>query len=222
MERFPNNSGMALTREKREPEKDIFEPEEKVQEVHTKAIKGTAMKRKAPLGEKIKDTFIHGDISDVFSHIVQDILIPSATDTLRDMGYNLIDGMIYGDDARTRGRSRRNRFRERTSIDRGTGRKSSGNQSYHNRRSLRFDDILVDSEDEANVVICELLDAIDNYHRGARVSDLYRAIGWEGFIDYTTDTYGWRELDGIRAVPVRVDGEQKWMVKLPRAEYLGE
>lgn len=212
-QRFPNNSGMALSRGERpvKREEQIEAPKTK------KVISGTAGKIKKPLGKKIQETFIQGDITEVARHIVQDIIIPSAIDTIREMGYNLIDGMLYGEDTPSARRSRR-RNRERTSIDRGTGRGRA--EQRHNRRSLYFDDVTVDTWEEADMVIAELQECITDYDRPAKVTDLYSAVGWDSQIDYTTDSYGWYDLKGVRPIQVRVDGETKWAINLPKAEPL--
>ena len=211
-ERFPNNSHFGAVEKKEE------QPQRP-----KKVINGTAKKIKKPLSQKMAETFVKGDVTDVGKHLVQDILIPSAIETLGDMGHNLVDGIIYGDDApaRSRSRSKRNRT-ERTSIDRGTGRSDRRNrQISHNKKSLSFDDVLVDTREEAKLVIAELREAIEDYDQ-ARVSDLYYAVGWDNLIDYTTDQYGWYELDeSVRPIQVRVDGEIKFTISLPKAEYLG-
>lgn len=214
-ERFPNNSRFGAARE-RQPSEEKIEPKKE------KVIEGTAMRRKRPMGEKFRDVFVQGDVKSVGSHILNDILIPSAIETLGDMGHNLVDGMIYGDDApaRSRSRRRRNMARESTSIDWGTGRGSKRPyQAIHNRRSLSFDDVIVDTYDEAILVLDELQEDIEEYGQ-ARVSTLYRAVGWDNYVDYTTDGYGWFNLNGVRPVQVRVDGETKYTLNLPRAEQL--
>ena len=216
-ERFPNNSRFGAVKARQSEEKEKIEPKTE------KVIEGTAMRRKRPVGEKIKDTFVQGDIHSVGEHLLWDILIPSAKETLADMGHNLVDGMIHGDDApaRSRSRRRRNMTRESTSIDRGTGRGSRrGYQDLHDRRSLYFDDIIVNDEDEADAVLSELKEDIEEYG-SAKVTTLYSAIGWDNYIDHTTDDYGWYDLSKAYSVAVRVEGEWKRLIKLPKAEYIG-
>ena len=212
MERFPNNSGMALTRGER-PKKEVQEskPEPK------KVISGTAKRQKKSLGKKITETFIQGDITEVAEHIFKDILIPSAIETAGEMGHNLVDGMIYGDDAPARRRSRRNR--ERTSIDGGTGRNrgSRGRQTSHNRRTLNFDDIFLDSREEAVAVLDELQERIAAYDR-TTVADLYDAVGWDH--DYTESKYGWYDLENARVIRVRGEESYGYSLDLPKAELL--
>ena len=214
---FPNNSGMALSRGKRidpvdEEPKEVAEPK--------KVISGTAKKHKKSLGQKFAETFVQGDISDVGKHLVQDILIPSAIETVGDMGHNLVDGLIYGDDAPARSKSKRNRNRERTSIDRGTGRsqRRDRERSMHNRRTLNFDDIFLETRGEAEMVLDELNERIEAYEQ-ATVADLYDAVGWDH--DYTEAKYGWTDLSDARIIRVRGDGGYGYSISLPKAEYLG-
>lgn len=216
-ERFPNNSSFNAGRhterevEKREPEA-------------IKKLDSPAMKIKTPLSKKFMDTFVQGDISDVVSHIIHDILIPSAIETIGDMGHNLVDGMIYGDDAPRR-RNRRYRTEGRSSLDRTVGTRGarSREQMVHNRRSLRFDDIALNDYDDAEAAIAELRMIIEEYNRPATVTDLYSIISWDNYIDHTTDRYGWYQIDKrVRPIRIWVDGEEKWTINLPKAEYLDD
>lgn len=213
-ERFPNNSSFNATRSKareEEPKKEEIAPR--------KVINGEAKKIKKSVGKKFADTFIQGDISDVAGHIVHDILIPSAIETIGDMGHNLVDGMIYGDDAPARTRSRRSRSRERTSIDRGTGRSTRDRERarMHNRRTLNFDDIFLDTREEAAMVLEELQGRIEDYDR-VTVADLYDAVGWDH--DYTESKYGWYDLESARIIRVRGADGYGYSLDLPKAEQL--
>lgn len=212
-ERFQNNSFNAKRAQAREeePKKEELAPR--------KVIDGEAKKIKKGIGQKFLDTFVQGDITDVAGHIVHDILIPSAIETIGDMGHNLVDGMIYGDDAPARSRSRRSRNRERTSIDRGTGRSTRDRDRarQHNRRTLNFDDIFLDTREEAAMVLEELQSRIDDYDR-ATVADLYDAVGWDH--DYTEGKYGWYDLDQARIIRVRGSEGYGYSLELPKAELL--
>lgn len=217
-ERFPNNSSFNATRNNSRKIEEKKDPEV------IKKLDSPAMKIKTPLSRKFMDTFVQGDLSDVIKHIVQDILIPSAIETIGDMGHNLVDGMIYGDDAPARRRGRRYRSREVSSIDRiGVRGAKSREQAIHNRRSLRFDDIALKTYEDASTAISELSLIIEEYRRPATVTDLYSIIGWDNYIDHTTDRYGWYEIDRrVRPIPIWVDGEEKWTINLPKAEYIEE
>jgi len=209
-ERFPNNSSFNATRKREE------EPKEEI--VSRKVITGEAKKVKKSLSTKFLDTFVQGDITDVAKHIVSDILIPSAIETMGDMGHNLVDGMIYGDEAPSRGRRRRNRDRERTSIDRGTGRsRNRDRERLHNRRTLNFDDIFLDTREEAGMVLEELQGRIEDYDR-CTVADLYDAVGWDH--DYTESKYGWYDLESAKIIRVRGADGYGYSIDLPKAELL--
>lgn len=212
-ERFQNNSFNAKRAQAREeePKKEELAPR--------KVIDGEAKKIKKGLGQKFLETFVQGDITDVAGHIVNDILIPSAIETIGDMGHNLVDGMIYGDDAPARSRSRRSRNRERTSIDRGTGRSTRDREKarQHARRTLNFDDIWLETREEAAMVLEELQSRIDDYDR-ATVADLYDAVGWDH--DYTESKYGWYDLDQARIIRVRGAEGYGYSLELPKAELL--
>lgn len=216
--KFQNNSGLAVTRSGKEPEKQISEPAAK------HVVTTDVVKRKKSLGEKVKDTFIQGDINDVGAHIMQDILIPTAIETIRDMGYNLIDGMIYGKDAPSKGyksRNRRNIARPsyNDTPNRPNGANGASRRSQGHVRGLYIDDIGFVDYVEADMVLQDLASEIEEYgFVYAKV--LYNELNWQK--DYTIEDYGWTDLRKAKIEFGRdEEGNKKYFLCLPKLEYLG-
>lgn len=178
------------------------------------------------------DTFIKGDITSVIGHLVEEILIPSAVETMNEMGHNLIDGMTYGDG--TEGSSKRGykaRKKGHTSYDKissGNSGKSSINRSGSRRRSLRFDDILFDDRSDAIEVLKMLQDDLDENGYGAvSVADFYDKYEEVTDVeirprDFTEEKYGWEDLDDAKVVAVRTSEGRQFYIDFPRAESLAD
>ena len=178
------------------------------------------------------DTFLKGDMTSVVGHLVEDILIPSAVETMNDMGHNLIDGMMYGSgDSGSSKRGYKARKKSHTSYDKissGNSSKSSINRSGSRRRSLRFDDILFDDRSDAVEVLRMLQDDLDENGYGAvSVADFYDKYEEVTDVeirprDFTEEKYGWEDLDDAKVVAVRTSEGRQFYIDFPRAESLAD
>ena len=151
---------------------------------------------------------------------MRDILIPNAVDLLSDMLHSFIDGMIFGDSAsRTsyKGPKRRNKGSNIPFSSISTGNANKRAQTPHGRRTFDFDQILLDSRGEAQLVLDEMYERIDAYGK-VRVSDLYDAVGWDH--DYTERKYGWYDLPNPKITRVHTDEGYKFGLILPRPEVI--
>lgn len=229
MAEFVDNSGLRMTRgERRRVEDDEVTTKKEPEKAEPLGVE--AKKHKKTLGQKFSETFIKGDISDVGAHIVKDILLPSAVETLGDMGHNLVDGMIYGEGNAPSRSYRSRQTRERSSLDRGRRNRSgvpvreerSSRRSTRSSRDFSLDDIWVDSRAKAVKIRDDMVDRIDVYGH-AKVSDLYDALEWDW--DYPKFDWGWYDLSYDNTKIYRVyDKEFGWgyTVEFPKPVYLEE
>ena len=181
---------------------------------------------------KFVSTFLKGDMTSVVGHLVEDILIPSAFETMNDMGHNLIDGMMYGNgDKKSSNKGYYARKKGHTSYDRissGKSDKSSISRSGSRRRSLKFDDILFDERRDAEKVLAMLRgDLEDNEWGSVSVADFYDKYEEVTDVeirprDFTEEKYGWEDLDDARVIAVRTSEGRQWYIDFPRAESLAE
>ena len=178
------------------------------------------------------DTFIKGDMTSVVGHLVEDILVPSAVETMNDMGHNLIDGMMYGNSG-SGGSQRGYKARKKghTSYDKissGSSKKSSISRSGSRRRSLRFDDILFDNRNDAIEVLSMLqADLEENGYGSVSVADFYDKYEEVTDVeirprDFTEEKYGWEDLDDAKVVAVRTSEGRQFYIDFPRAESLAD
>lgn len=191
-------------------------PKKKVEKVVTHKV----TKRKKSLGKRMSETFLEEDGQNVVQYIVYDILIPAAKDTISDLVKGGIEMLLYGEGGsrdrstyRDRGRSY---SQTRTSYNRMYGnddRRLSPprDRSRRSRMSHDFDDVVLDSREEAKKVLDELNLLIDQYD-WASVEDFNDLVGLDS--EYTDCRWGWTDLRAAYIERARHGG---WIIRLPRA-----
>lgn len=182
-----------------------------------KVIRGTAVKRKKPLGKKFAETFLGDDLESVSSYIIHDVLIPAAKSTISDMVQGGIEMLLFGEKQGSRTRRDGNRsyvsynsYSSRRPDTRDSGRRevSSRNRAKHN-----FDEIVLDSRGEAEEVLSCLVDMVIDYGE-ATVADLYDMVGVTG--NFTDNKYGWTDLSSASVSRVR----EGYLLNLPKVRLL--
>lgn len=178
-----------------------------------KVIKGDVIVKKKTFGKKVMDTFLGENIDSVLSYIIYDILVPAAKGTISDIIKGSIDMMLFGE---TRGR-RGDRDRGGSYVQYDRYYKERDRERYGRPRQNvvrhNFDDIILDSRDEAEDVVSHLVELVDTYGV-ASVADLYDLVGISS--NFTDNKYGWYNLGGANVSRVR-DG---YLINLPRVSVL--
>ena len=170
-----------------------------------KIIKGSAKAKKKSELRKIADAFIQEDAHTVKNYIFDKVLIPAIKKTFSDIVTNSLDMFLWGKgcDRRTRGSSERISYRRYFDEPR-------LRDSERSRRSYNYDEIVLDSSDEAEEVL-ERMDELLRRYKMVSVADFYDLVGITG---KTTDNhYGWTDLRTAEVISDR-DG---YLIKLPRA-----
>lgn len=199
MEEFPSNS--------RTP-KPVNRPSEAEKKV-VRVVTGEARTRRKPLMRRFAETFIAEDASSVGRYLFLEVLIPAAKDMILDLGREGLERTLFGGRGGGRGRSS-----FRSSM--GSGSHVSYNRyssngvpwkreeertiSQRGRRRHDFREIVLDTRQEANDVIDQMYELVSKFGE-ATVADLYDMCGIEE--KHTDGNYGWRNLEGSRAVHVR-------------------
>lgn len=152
---------------------------------------------------KLFDLFVQGDADDIKSNILMDVLIPQVKKTISD----IIDIVMYGN--------------PRTNVKTTSGRTPYGgffmnrpnsNVSARTPRNVYdYNKVLIDNRGEAELILSELQDRIDDYGI-ASVADFYELAGVEGsFVD---NKYGWTDIRSAEIIRSR-DGY--YLINLPKA-----
>lgn len=169
----------------------LGETEEKKVEQVTSA---PAIRRKKGLGKQFKSIFFGGDAKSAFSYMIYNVLIPAAKEALADAGEQGLRQLIFGESRR-----------QRSAPTSGPGgyvsynRYAMGQQqkpralSHRSRARHEFDEIVLETRQEAEDVIDRLFAILDKYG-SVTVSDLYDLVGIQA--THTDQKWGWEELRG--------------------------
>jgi hypothetical protein len=209
MSDFPGNSFAG----KGEPDPaENAQDEKKIKQVTAEA----ARTRKPGLGKKFKGVFFGGDAKTAGNYVIFDVLIPAAKDTMVEGVSQLMERVVFGE-------SRRNR------RGHGAPPPSAGPTGYvsYNRYAMQqqeqprsmtrrarashdFDEIILNSRQEAEDVIEKMFDIISRYE-SASVADLYELVGLPSV--HTDQKWGWLNIQGSRASRLRGGG---YLLDLPQ------
>ena len=172
-----------------------------------KVVTGTAKTRKKSEAKKLANTFLPDDVTSVKSYILMDVIVPGIKNAIADV----VSIMLFGEAGRIGGKK-------------GNGSKVSYQRYYDDRRDDRrdyarpraaggydFDDIVVESRGDADLVLDQLEAAINQFGL-ASVADLYDLAGITS-PRYTDNKYGWTDIRSARVVRIR-DG---YILQLPKA-----
>jgi len=171
-------------------------------------VANPAKTKKKSEAKKLANSLIVEDSKTVFSYIVKEVLIPATKKLISDMGKSALDMFLYGDDERPRKR-RDSKISYRQYYD--DERSERKRNTYHSRNALDYDDIVLDSRGDAEMVLDSLDDIIRRY-QFASIMDLYELVGISTD-NYTLSKYGWTSLKHADIKRTR-DG---YLLVLPKA-----
>ena len=184
-----------------------------------KVVQGKVVERKKSLGDKVKDTFLAEDISEVKNHIFYNVIVPAMKDAFVNVVTSAVNALIYGD-RRPTGSRFSAPYSNRPSY-------SGGGQSYTSYSSMSrsrppegnfksgYDrkEPILETKYDADLVLEELNGCLYEYDQ-ATVGDLYDLLGFDS--DHTDYKWGWVDLSTatVRKVP------EGWLIDLPRPSRL--
>lgn len=173
-----------------------------------KVVKGPVTIKKNRMRE-FTDAFISEDISNVKTHIVSDVLIPTIKNTIADI---IIDSvrMIFGV-APSRKPGSTGASSKISYSNYYNGNNTNRFEEPRTRTGFDYDQIVLDRRD-AEEVLSRLDEAIEAYGQ-ASVGDLYDALGVT-CDNYMINSYGWTSIVTARIVPVRGGG---FVLDMPKA-----
>lgn len=181
-----------------------------------KVISGNILKKQKNFLDKVAETFFGDDAKEVGRYVIWDVLIPAAKNTLSEMVSTGIEMILFGE---SRGPSRK-RYKDRNVIPYSTISQSRSRETPIDRESFRdrdrsrtkyrFDDLVIETKDEAYEVLDQMVTLTEDYG-DASVGDLYDCLGLTS--DFPDRKWGWTSLNRATVSRVR-DG---YILNLPPA-----
>lgn len=193
MEEYKSNSHKSKELTKNEPTKKVVKP----------IAKATTKKK-----NKLAETFISEDASNIKSYILMDVLVPAIKKAVIDIVTDGISMLFYGDTSH--GNRRSSTSASYVSYNRYSDRDRRDDRTSYGRSRYSYDDIILQSRGEAEEVLDRMSEMIDTYGI-VSVADMYDLVGIA--TNYTDNKYGWTNLRN--AEPIRVSNG--YMLKLPKA-----
>ena len=193
MEEYKSNSHKSKELTKNEPTKKVVKP----------IAKATTKKK-----NKLAETFISEDASNIKSYILMDVLVPAIKKAVIDIVTDGISMLFYGDTSH--GNKRSSTSASYVSYNRYSDRDRRDDRTSYGRSRYSYDDIILQSRGEAEEVLDRMSEMIDTYGI-VSVADMYDLVGIA--TNYTDNKYGWTNLRN--AEPIRVSNG--YMLKLPKA-----
>lgn len=214
LENLPSNSNAGKVgvvrptkRAKRvKPVEVVEEPKKEVRQI------AKAVRRKKTLTESIAETFVGPEGDGVGTYILRDVLLPAAKDTIRDMVTNGIEMILFGS-PRSSGRSRDRGGSTRVSYGsfyRDRDERYERRREPVSRSRFNLDEIIFAHHDEAEDVLQEMLEHLEQY-REISVADYLEMAGVDGGT-WAAQKWGWTNLD--RAYNTHTRGG--WTLVLPK------
>lgn len=197
MENYKPNSHKSKEQQEPVPEKKL-----------EKIVQGKVTTKKKSEVSKLADIFVPGDVANVKSYVIMDVLVPAVKKAISDIVTNGIDMILYGESGRTRKNGPASRVSYSQYYDRDRVRRDR--EPVAPRANYSYNDILLDNRGEAEEVLARMDELVATYGM-VSVADLNDLVGITG--NYTDNNYGWTNIKSAYVQRVR-DG---YLLKLPRA-----
>lgn len=207
MDEFPGNTQRTRSR----PEKKEKKKVERIADVEV-------VRRKKPLGKRIRETFIGDSPRGIWEYVGSDIIAPALKDIVADAFTAALDSALFGQDRSSRNRSRRRPGGSYIAYNRYSGDRRDDprdrdrpQMSRRSRANFDFDEIILPTRVAADEVLERMEDVLAQYEV-VTVSDLYDLVGIEP--SYTDEKYGWEDLRGAGVQRI----SNGYLLDLPRPE----
>lgn len=181
-------------------------------------VSGEVIRRRAPLGTRLRETFIGADATTVWGYVVRDVIVPAVKDMIADATNQGIERMLFGDSVRAA--NHRSSFRSNgpaTGVIDYRKMSSDGRPEPRQERRPRtrgdFEQLIFSNRHEADLVLERLGDILEQYET-ASVADLCELTNLER--QHTDNKWGWSDLRSARISRV----QNGYLLDLPKPQPL--
>lgn len=156
------------------------------------------------------ENFFGNDMKTIIDYIGKEVIIPAAKKMLVDAGCDAISMLFYGDTSHSAKRPSNYGYSSGVGVN---YTRFSSTRGESIRPTARYsnvvcDDIILQSKDEANMVIDSLCEVIETYG-WVSVADMHEMVGMP--VGYTEHKYGWNSLRTADIIAVR----EGYMIRFP-------
>ena len=162
--------------------------------------------RKKPLGRRMRDILLSGDVNDVKSFLIEDVLIPSVKETIFDLVEKGMHMLLFNNTGRVSDVKKNQTYISYNNYS-NKDRRSVSNVSPNRREIRELDDIIFYDRGKAQLVLEKIFALYEDYHVVSK-ADVFQIIKDEDenfkYDDRFTDhNWGWDDLSGAHIERVR-------------------
>ncbi len=170
--------------------------------------KGTAKEHKPSTGERLRTSFLGGEVKTAATYVVSDVLLPALRNMVVDVTTKGVERLIWGDNGPKRQGQKTNYAGQYIYTPSQRPTPPVRSQQMQAAQRSTNSDVVVKSRVEAEMVLQSLYEALATYE-SVSVSDLRQMVGLPTtFVD---NNWGWVSLAGSSIQQTR-DG---WLIDLP-------
>lgn len=210
---LPSNSYKARAEVKDTEEKK--EAKERPKEA-IPVVKGTVVRKEQSKARKAWIRFIGEDLPDVKDHFLDDVLFPAIRNMLFDGITDGLSMLLFHEVTRGRGKNEKRNYSSYSYSGRNRNRDRDRRDDYYDeedRKKPAIDDVILSSRQDAENVLEDLRDYIDDYDQ---VSVAYYYGLCDVTPDYTDESWGWDSLKTANITHARGG----YRINLPRPKPL--
>jgi hypothetical protein len=167
-----------------------------------KVVVGKVTSKPKTIGKRLREALIGGDSKSVLQYVITQVIVPQAKDMLAQATTQAIERYIFGESSsgyrrpssRSYGSTYTNYSRYSDRGNRPLGKSVREERRPTNSlRTSHLDDLLFDSRDDAQNVLEQMADLLEDYDV-VRVADLMTMI--DKTSTHTDQKWGWESLQG--------------------------
>lgn len=178
----------------------VAQPKKEIKKIATATVK-----KKSKLAN-----FFENDAKTIIDYIGKEVILPAAKKMLVDAGCDAISMLFYGDTNHSAKRPSNYGYGSGIGVNYTRFSSARGESIRPTARysNIVCDDIILQTKDEANMVIDSLCEVIETYG-WVSVADMHEMVGMP--VGYTEHKYGWNSLRTADIIAVR----EGYMIRFP-------
>ena len=186
-------------------------PKEKVVE---SVIQGDEfVSRKRSLGKKLGDILFNGDIQDVKSYVINDVLIPAIKETIFDMVNKGLDMVLFGGSSRSASKQNNQTYISYNNYSKRSTSETRHRSSVRTEERANEEELIFRERGPAELVLEKIFAIFEEYHIVTK-ADLNDILNRSG--NFTDNNWGWTDLSGASVERVRGG----YLLNLPKMKHL--
>ena len=170
--------------------------------------------RRRSVGKKLGDILLNGDLQDVKSYLIEDVLIPSVKETIFELANKGLDMLLFGGTSRTVSKNNQT-YISYNNYSNQSSHRNAPERSRNRREEIGFnnEELIFRDRGPAEMVLEKMMAIFEEYHivTKADLNDIMNRTG-----NFTDNNWGLTDMHGASVERVRGG----YLLNLPRWKHL--